>query len=256
VVVTRAREQAQEMCALLEELGAEPIEFPAIAVVPPADCTPLDEAIAALDRYDWVVFTSVNGVRSFWDRLATLGKNRGALAGVHIAAIGPATARALRDRGVAADFVPAKYVAEEIAAGLGDVRGQRFLLPRADLAREALARLLREAGAAVDELVAYRTVAGEGGSDVRAMLQRGEIDAVTFTSSSTVRYFLQRIGPEATRLLDGVLIACIGPITARTAQQLGLHADVVAEEYTVGGLVRSLVEIEIESGDRECSRET
>jgi len=240
VVVTRARAQAAEMCALLKAQGAEPISFPAIAVAPPEDWAPLDEAIAALDRYDWVIFTSVNGVHSFWERLAVLGKDDRALEGVRVAAIGPATAHALRERGVTADFVPAKYVAEEVAAGLGDVHGQRFLLPRADLAREALARLLREAGATVDEIVAYRTVVGEGGSDVRGMLERGEIDAVTFTSSSTVRYFLQRIGPEATRLLDEVVIACIGPITARTARELGLQVDVLAEEYTVEGLVRAL----------------
>ncbi len=242
VVVTRARDQARKMSALLEEQGAEPVEFPSIAIAPPEDCAPLDEAIATLERYDWVVFTSVNGVRMFWERLDALEKDSRALAGTRVAAIGPSTARALGARGIAADFVPAKYVAEEVAAGLGDVRGLRFLLPRADLAREALARLLHEAGATVDEIVAYRTVPGRGGRDVRALLEEGEIDAVTFTSSSTVRFFLQRIGTEANRLLEGVTVACIGPITARTARELGLHVDVAAEEYTVEGLVRALAE--------------
>lgn len=248
VVVTRAREQAQELCDLLEEQGAEPVEFPAIAIVPPEDCALLDEAIATLDRYDWIIFTSVNGVQSFWDRLDALGKDGHAVASTRVAAIGPATAGSLHERGIVADFVPDRYIAEAIAEGLGAVRGKRFLLPRAELAREALARLLRQAGATVDEIAAYRTVPGQGGREVRALLLEGEIDAVTFTSSSTVRFFLQRIGADANRLLEGVTIACIGPITARTARELGLHVDVVAEEYTIEGLVRALAGIQNLSG--------
>ncbi len=228
------------MSALLAEQGAEPIEFPAIAIVPPEDCTPLDEAIATLDRYDWLVFTSVNGVRMFWERLDALGKDGRSLASTQVAAIGPSTAQALGAHGITADFVPTKYVSEEIAAGLVDVRGRRFLLPRAELAREALARLLREAGATVDEIASYRTRPGRGGRDVRALLEEGEIDAVTFTSSSTVRFFLQRIGTDAHRLLEGVTVACIGPITAQTARECGLHVDVVADTYTVDGLVQAL----------------
>jgi len=244
VVVTRSRDQARKMSTLLEEQGAEPVEFPSIAIAPPEDYAPLDEAITTLDRYDWVVFTSVNGVRAFWERLDALGRDSRALAGLRVAAIGPATARSLRERGIVADFMPPKYVAEEIAAGLGRVNGLRVLLPRAELARESLARLLREAGATVDEIAAYRTLPGQGGRDVHTLLEEGEIDAVTFTSSSTVRFFLQRIGTDARRLLEGVTVACIGPITAQTARELGLHVDLVAEEYTVAGLVRALAESE------------
>lgn len=243
VVVTRSRDQARKMCALLEEQGAEPVEFPSIAIAPPEDYAALDEAIAGLGRYDWIIFTSVNGVRAFWERLNALGKDSRALAGLRVAAIGPATARSLGERGIVADFVPAKYIAEEIAAGLGRVSDLRVLLPRAELARESLAERLREAGATVDEITAYRTLPGQGGRNVRALLEEGEIEVVTFTSSSTVRFFLQRIGADANRLLEGVTVACIGPITAQTARECGLHVDVVADTYTVDGLVQALVSV-------------
>lgn len=243
VLVTRSREQASVLSDRLMELGAEPIEFPLIQIISPEDYSPLDEAIRRLSRYDWIIFTSVNGVRAFVARLKAQGKDIRALGGLKICAIGPATAAELSRYCLNVDYVPDKYVAEAIVEGMGDVAGQRILLPRADVAREVLAVELAKAGAEVDEVVAYRTVLGDSpDADVKDMLLSGEIDIVTFTSSSTVRNFvaMMRHG-DLTEILEGVTVACIGPITARTARELGIKVDVVAEEYTIEGLIKAIV---------------
>jgi uroporphyrinogen III methyltransferase/synthase len=243
VLVTRSREQASLLAERLAGLGAEPVEFPTIRIVPPEDFGPVDEAIADLASYQWVIFTSVNGVKALGARLQALGKDARALAGVKVAAIGPATAKALAQYGLVADYVPDKYVAEEVAAGLGQVAGQRILLPRADIAREALAVELGAKGAVVDEVTAYRTVPAEPSDDVRQMLLAGEVDIVTFTSSSTVRNFAALLdGLDPAQVLAQTVVACIGPITAQTARELGIRVDVVAEEYTINGLVEALTE--------------
>ena len=144
VLITRPRDQAEELCRQLESLGARPVLFPTIQIAPPADPAPLDRAIASLAGYQWVIFTSANGVRAFWERLAAAGRDSRVFGpGIRVAAIGPATARALEDRGVQPQFIPEEYVAEAIAAGIGNVSGQRILLPRADIARKALAEALR-----------------------------------------------------------------------------------------------------------------
>lgn len=245
VLVTRAREQASVLSRRLAELGAEPIEFPAIQILPAEDYRPLDEALAR--HYDWVIFTSVNGVEAVWARLQATGRDARAFAGTRLCAIGPATAAELAAHGLRADFVPPEYVTEAILAGIGDVAGQRILLPRADIARESLAAGLRQQGARVDEVVAYCTVTT--GPDhpmaqpVLARLETGQIDVITFTSSSTVRGFVNTFG------LSGIdssknnvpIVACIGPVTAQTAQELGLHVDVVADTHTIAGLIQSLV---------------
>jgi len=243
VLVTRSRAQAGRLSARLRALGAEPVEFPSIEVLPPEDWTGLDGAIARLHRYDWVIFTSVNGVRFFWERLERAGKDARALAGARLGAIGPATAEALRRYGLRADLVPSRYVAEAILAEIGPVEGRYILLPRADIARPALAEGLRAAGAMVDEAVAYRTVrtSQEDAERVRRALANGEIDVLTFTSSSTVRNFLAALDP-APPLPEGVVVACIGPITARTAREMGLPVHVTAAEHTIEGLIRALVE--------------
>jgi uroporphyrinogen III methyltransferase/synthase len=248
VVVTRAREQASALGDRLRELGAEPIEYPVIAFAPPADFQALDDAIAHLSRYDWVIFTSVNGVRFFSERLVSAGLGPDTLAGVRIGAIGPATAEAALAAGLQPSFVPDEFVAEAVVEQIGAVAGRRVLLPRADIAREALAAGLEAKGAMVDNVVAYRTVLGEAEADVARLLRDHQIDAVTFTSSSTVKNFFARLeqsgmpNDEARALLEGVTVAAIGPITARTARDYGLDVMIEAEKYTIDGLVDALVQ--------------
>jgi uroporphyrinogen III methyltransferase/synthase len=243
VLVTRTRQQASALSNRLRGLGAEVIELPTIRIAPPENWAPLDRAIASCERYDWVILTSVNGVRFFWERLAHAGLDARSLAGVKLAAIGPATAGELKVHGLRPDYVPGEYVAEAVAAGLGDVRGQRMLLPRADIARPALADLLCEGGAEVVEVVAYRTLRPTVGSGELGDLL-APVTVATFTSSSTVRNLAamaQDAGLDLPHALEKATIACIGPITAQTAQELGLPVHVVAKEYTIDGLVQTLI---------------
>lgn len=247
VVVTRPQDQAGEFCRRLQALGAEPVLFPVIAIRPPEAGGPLDQAIARLEAYDWVVFTSVNGVESFWERLVEIkalsnkeGADKPALRG-KVVAIGPATAHALLERGFPVYLIPAEYRAEAILDEIGDVAGQRILLPRADIARPLLRDGLRARGAHVDEVAAYSTAQGQPSPAAFEALQAG-VDVVTFTSSSTVRNFV-----TLTRGLDygRPLVACIGPVTAATADELGLRVDVIAEEYTVDGLLEALQRVDL-----------
>ncbi|HEX9109704.1 MAG TPA: uroporphyrinogen-III synthase [Longimicrobiales bacterium] len=240
ILITRPREQADGLAAELERLGAVPVLLPAIEIAPLEDPAALDRAIESLGEFRWVIFTSANGVTAFWARLSALGKDERALSGVRTAAIGPASARALMDRGVRPEFVPAEHIAEAILPGLGDVRGQRILLPRAEIAREALVQELRAAGADPLEIAAYRTLPARLDAAGWQELERG-IDAATFTSSSTVRSFFEMAGGRAAQLLAGALIACIGPVTAETARACGLEVGITAAEYTAEGLVRALV---------------
>ncbi|MCL4370418.1 MAG: uroporphyrinogen-III C-methyltransferase [Chloroflexi bacterium] len=245
VLVTRSREQAGSLSALLREYGADPVEVPVLQILPPESYEPLDGAIARLRSYDWVVFTSANGVKALMERLETLGLDVRALADARLAAIGPATAQELRNYHLKVDLVPSEYVAEEVAAALlsTGVAGSRILLPRADLARDLLAVELERARALVDDVVAYRTVPAAGDlTRLREQLSAGEIDVVTFASSSTVRYLVAGLGEGAVSLLSRPLIACIGPITADTARESGLRVDVVAPEHTMPGLVKALAE--------------
>lgn len=244
VLVTRTRQQASALSARLRSLGAEAIELPTIQITPPENGAPLDDAIQGVGRFDWIVFTSVHGVDQFWARLSAADLDARALNGVRLAAIGPATAAALAAHGLRADYVPDEYIAEQVAAGLGEVRGLRVLLPRADIARPALADLLRSSGAEVVEVDAYRTVRpATHPDDLGQTLAR--VTVATFTSSSTVRNLAamaRDAGLDLVATLHGVLVACIGPITAGTALEVGLPVDVVAEEYTIEGLVQALVD--------------
>lgn len=252
VIVTRARDQASALIERLRALGAQPIEYPVIAFAPPEDWAPLDAALRRLETYDWVIFTSANGVRFTLERMAALGIAPAALARCRLGAIGPATAAALAQAGLRADFVPSAFVAEAVVAEIDDVRGRRMLLPRADIAREALVEGLSARGAVVEQVVAYRTVlhaeAADAAEDaVVALLRAGAIDAITFTSSSTVTNFLERLArsgvtpDEARRLLTGPVVAAIGPITAQRARAAGLPVTVVAERYTLDGLLEALL---------------
>jgi uroporphyrinogen-III synthase len=235
ILVTRPRAQAADLCDKLAALGAEPIQFPTIEIAPLDDYTALDKAVAKLADYQWIIFTSVNGVSAFWQRLTVARKDSNALDSIRVAAIGPATARALEKRGIVAQFIPDEYVAEAIVEGISHVRGRRILLPRADIAREALAVELEQRGALVEEIAAYRTLPAAPDPHGLAELVRG-VDVITFTSSSTARNFCALVGRET----FGAAVACIGPITAQTVRELGLPVDMMATEHTMDGLVAAL----------------
>ncbi|WP_426377417.1 uroporphyrinogen-III C-methyltransferase [Desulforudis sp. 1031] len=243
VLVTRAREQASALSEALGELGAEPYEFPTIAIAPPADWGPLDRAIAQAGTFDWIIFTSVNGVKYFFRRLRDLGRDIRELHGVRLAAIGPQTRGVLEGFGLRAAFVPEAFRAEEIARGLKELikKDERILLPRTDIAPKALNDALTEAGARVTEVTAYRTLAvDENTGEVRRLLEEGRVHAVTLTSSSTAKNLVRLLGGDAPTLLSGVAVASIGPVTSATARELGLRVDVEASEHTIPGLVREL----------------
>jgi len=246
VLVTRTREQASMLSVTLEELGAIPIEVAVIAIERLEDYGVLDEALHRVTDYDWLVFTSPNGVAAVLQRLRDLGMDVRALAGPRVAAIGPGTANALEETGVRVDLVPEAFVAESLAGALMQegVAGKRVLIARAEEAREVLPEALGEAGAEVTIAPCYRTVPRpEAGDRVRQLLTAGELDCLTFASSSSVKAFVECVGTSgAGELTTGVAIACIGPVTADTAKECGMHVDVIAEEHSIPGLVRALVE--------------
>jgi len=244
IVVTRARDQAGDLVQALAALGADVIAAPTIRIEPLADLGPLRTALADLARYQWLVFTSQNTVRVVCDRLPEWGLDPHALSRVPVAAIGPATAEALAERGVTAALVPERFVAEAVVEALvrrGDVRGKRILLPRALEARDTLPDGLRARGAVVDVIPVYQATRETGdGSVLAAEIRSGGIDAITFTASSTVRHFVDLVGAEAATS-GRYAAAVIGPITAATARSLGIGVAVEAEQYTVPGLVEALV---------------
>lgn len=244
IVVTRARAQAGKLSEQLEELGAEVVEFPTIEIRAPEDYGPMDESIRQLHLYHWLMFTSVNGVDSFFGRLRKLGRDLRAIPGkTRIAAIGPATAERLEATGLRVDVVPEEYRAEALVEEVSGepLAGQRGLIPRAGVAREVLPESLREAGAEVDVVTAYESVASSDGADeLASRLSEGGIDCVTFTASSTVENFVAALGDETSELLERARVACIGPITADTARGYDIRVDVVPEEYTIGELVEAV----------------
>ena len=244
ILVTRPRAQAGRLATLLEANGAEVVALPAIAIEPPDDWGPLDEAIRGLASYRWVVFTSVNGVAAFRTRLAQAGLDARCLAGRQVAAIGPETAEELRRAGIEPDLVPGEYRAEGLLEALGARlhRGDRVLLVRAADAREILPQGLEARGNPVTVVPAYRTVFVRDSADrVRTLLESGGLDAVTFTSSSTVRGFLALLGPvPARQLLQGVVVAAIGPVTAATATEHGLSVTVIPRKYTIPALADAI----------------
>lgn len=244
IVVTRAREQAGDLAQALAALGASVVTVPVIQIEPLPNLDGLRAAVADLGRYQWVVFTSQNTVRLVGERLREWGLDPAGLGRAAIAAIGPATAEALTELGVAATLVPERFVAEAVVDAMiarGDVRGRRILLPRALEARDTLPEGLRAHGAEVDVVPVYRTVRaeGDGGALARELLS-GRIDIVTFTSSSTVRSFVELVGPDAAGS-GRFAVAVIGPVTAATARATGLPVTVEATEFTIPGLVAALV---------------
>jgi len=248
VVVTRAREQASDFLACLNELGATCIEFPTIEVVPPPSWDALDRAIMRLERYRWVLFTSVNGVKFFFERLNALGMDVREMTDLKVGAIGPKTAQALEQKGIKPDLVPDEYRAEAIIGGMKEeeVKGARILLPRATRARDVLPVELVNRGAIVDEVPTYQTIKpSQDTGRVRKMLEQGAIDMVTFTSSSTVNNFMEMFQTEKDQLqrwMENVAVACIGPITAQTAEKKGLSVSITPSEYTIEALTSAIVQ--------------
>ena len=247
IVVTRAREQASGFLGRLTELGAACIEFPTIQVVPPKSWDPLDRAMMRLERYQWLLFTSVNGVKYFFDRLGDLGFDVRELKDMKVGAIGPKTAEAVYEKGIRPDLVPDEYRAEAVVEAFKkwDVKGIKILLPRAAKAREVLPTELVKMGASVEEIPAYQTIKPDHDKGrVKGMLEKGEIDMVTFTSSSTVSNFVDMFHAERKHLkawMAHVAVACIGPVTAKTAEEKGLSVSLISEEYTIEALTDAIV---------------
>jgi uroporphyrinogen III methyltransferase/synthase len=248
VVVTRTREQASSLSAQLKELGAEVLEIPTIAVRPPADPQPLAQACANIEAYDWLVFTSPNGVKAFFTALEAAGKDCRALYRAKLAAIGPATGKAVAKKGVKPDVVARTFVAEGLLEALAayDLNGAKVLLPRAAQAREILPETLASRGAQVEVVAAYETVAPAGSADALQQALAEGFDAVTFTSSSTVRNFLALLDDGGRQELirrsqaGEIIAASIGPITTRTARDAGLKIQVEPDAYTIDALVEAL----------------
>ena len=245
IVVTRSSDQASELVRMLEDLGAETVSMPTIRILPAEDPAAIDAACDTAETFDWIVFTSVNGVEHFMTRFLARRDIRD-LKGVRVCTVGPATTARVQQFGIQVDVTPAEFRAEGVLAALGEIDeldGARILLPHAQMAREVLGDELRKAGADVVELVTYRTeIGGEPGQDVYRMLLDRRVDAVTFTSASTVRNFVRLLGAEqAADLLRTTTVAAIGPVTAEAAQHLGITAAVIPDEYTIPALVGALV---------------
>lgn len=246
ILVTRAREQAGELSTLLAEYGAEPVEYPVIQIVPPESWRELDDALADVSRYHWLVFTSVNGIRPFMERLKHRGQDARALSGLRIGCIGPRTAEELARYGLNADLIPAQFQAEGLIAAMtrAGVSGRRVLIARAAVAREILPDQLRAAGAEVHVVTVYRTIRPLGEvKRLKDQLAGRDLHVMTFASSSTVRNFcaLFENRDEMRKLTTGVAVACIGPITAQTAEEEGLPVTIMAKDNTIPALVDAIV---------------
>jgi len=247
VLVGRARHQAGSLSKELRKLGAEVLEIPFIEIRKPRSFRPLDSALKNLASYDWLILTSVNGVEALWERFGKLRLTKKSLAHLEIAAIGPATQKAIEKRGASVDVVPEEYVAESVVKSLRrQVKGKRILLVRAKVARDVIPDELREAGAHVNVVEAYETIVPKSSrTRLRAALKnrKRHLDVITFTSSSTVKNFVALLGMRAKvpASLERTTLASIGPVTSATLRELGLGVDVEAKQYTIPGLVKAIV---------------
>jgi len=244
IVVTRAHSQAEGLSSLLRGYGAEVIEAPVIEIRPPDSFEALDEALNNILQYDWLVLTSVNGVEALFSRLEPLGLSIDSLQHLKIAAIGPATEERIQDHGLVVDLVPPRYVAEEVVHLLRkQVKGERVLLVRAKVARDVIPEELRQSGAQVDVVEAYQTVIPEHAKErLQQVFADGAPDAITFTSSSTVKNFLSIVlGTEIPAKLAKTKFASIGPVTSETLREYALPVHVEADEFTMDGLAQALV---------------
>jgi uroporphyrinogen III methyltransferase / synthase len=245
IIVTRAGAQAYGLIEQIDRAGGEVVELATIEIQPPESFAEFDAAINKIEQYDWLIFTSVNSVAPFLTRLRAGGKAPSSMGSLKIAAIGPETAKRLASAGITACLVPQRYQAEGILEALGPeaVKQKRILIPRAAEAREVLPETLRGWGAAVDVVVAYRTALPRVDiAPVAELLRQRNIDIITFTSSSTVKNFVRLFGDKPVgEIAGGSALACIGPITARTVEELGGRPHIVAEEFTIAGLVRAII---------------
>jgi uroporphyrinogen-III synthase len=248
VLVGRARHQAGALSAELRKLGANVIEIPFIEIRTPRSFKALDSALKKLDTYDWLILTSVNGVEAMWERMAKLRLTKRSLKQLRIAAIGPATKKATEQCYGIVHVIPKEYVAESVVRSLRKkVKGKRVLLVRARIARDVIPRELRKAGAYVEVVEAYETVVPQSSRRrLHAALKnpKRRPQVVTFTSSSTVRNFVELLGSRArrNRTLNGILTASIGPVTSSTLRELGLKVDIAAREFTIPGLMAAIVQ--------------
>jgi len=240
--VTRATDQAADLAARIRERGGEALLLPAIEIGPPPDWGPLDRCISEIDAYQWLVFTSANAVPPFFDRLLACGEDARALAHLHTACVGPATAQALAAKGLRSDLIPDEHSAEDLAEYLRpEAEGRRFLVPRALKGRDALLGVIREAGGAVDAPPTYENRPPSGLREAWEALAEEGLDALTFASPSAVRHLAEALetddlGPR----VGGAVVACIGPVTASTARRYGLEPAALPAEYTAEGLVTAL----------------
>ena len=253
VLVGRARHQAGSLSTELRRLGAGVVEIPFIEIRKPRSFQPLDTALKNLQSYDWLILTSVNGVEAMWERLRKLRIQNRSLRRLKIAAIGPATRKAIETRGAKVSVVPKEYVAESVVKSLRkQVKGKRVLLVRAKIARDVIPRELRRAGAQIDVIEAYETVVPKTSrSRLRAALKnaKNRPDVIAFTSSSTVRNFVSLLGAAGggssrrrrRGYLEGITLASIGPVTSASLRELHLGVDVEARQYTIPGLIRAIV---------------
>ncbi|WP_035274207.1 uroporphyrinogen-III C-methyltransferase [Desulfogranum japonicum] len=249
IVVTRTREQASELVAKLEENGAACFEYSTIHIERVADYQPLDKALANIVSYDWILFTSINAIKYFFNHLHSTGRDSRSLAGPKIAVVGKTTAEELGRYGIRADLLPDTFTGEGLAQSLLESqvgKGSKILLPRALRASEVLPETLTDAGAEVDVVPVYQNVPPQGRKEeLRQQLVQGDIDLVTFTSSSTVTNFITMVAPEdeeeLKQLMQGVTIAAIGPITAETIREAGLQVHIQPERYTIADMVRAIV---------------
>ncbi len=249
IIVTRTREQASELVVGLEDFGANCLEYSTIHIKPVANYNILDNELERLNEYHWILFTSLNGVKYFFDHLYSIGMDARDLKGTDLAVVGKSTADFLLNYGLNADLIPSTFTGEGLAESLLDqgVEGRNILIPRALQAREILPETLRGAGAQVTVAPVYENCPAAGDKEsLREELKNGEVEMVTFTSSSTVRNFLAMIDAEnqeeLQQLLSGIKIAAIGPITAKTITDNGLQVDVQPKEYTIAGLIEAIVD--------------
>lgn len=245
ILTTRASKQSGGLSQPLRDLGAEVIEIPTIEIRPPESYEPLDKALQNIASYDWLIFTSVNGVEPVFERLRKLGLSAKALSHLQIAAIGPATQKAVEERGLKVAVTPEKYIAESVVEALrGKTEGKRVLLARAKVARDVLPNELRKAGVQLDVVEAYETVVpADAKSNLQKIFSAGaeRPHIVTFTSSSTANNFLSLLGEESRSILKKVALASIGPVTSNTLRAAGFPPTIEAREYTMQGLVEAIL---------------
>lgn len=244
ILVTRAKEQAGALSRLIEQAGGTSIELPLLRFELPEKIGKAEFTVNDLEHYDWIVFTSVNGVRFF--QMLLERHHRVLQKQIKIAAVGSKTKRAIEQLGYQVDVFPDEFVAESLATTLINhtVTGQRILLARGNLSRSVLPEMLKQAGLEVTDLVVYETKCNDAVKEsLTSVIKTKSVDVITFTSSSTVTYFAEMIGaPDLKRELEGIIVACIGPIAAETARSLGLEPEVVPDVYTANGLVQAIID--------------